>query len=52
VVVLTARDLTAEDCQRLQGQVAHVLGQGAYSRDALLQEVRELVGARAGPGAR
>jgi signal transduction histidine kinase/DNA-binding response OmpR family regulator len=52
VVVLTARDLTPEDRQRLQGQVAHVLGKGAYSRDALLQEVRELVGARAGPGAR
>ncbi len=47
VVVLTARDLTPEDCQRLQGQVAHVLGKGAYSRDALLQEVRELMTGRA-----
>ncbi len=48
VVVLTARDLTPEDRQRLQGQVAHVLSKGAYSREVLLQEVRELMTARAG----
>jgi CheY-like chemotaxis protein len=48
VVVLTARDLTPEDRQRLHGQVAQVLGKGASSRDALLQEVRELITGPAG----
>src|SRR5262249_12988583 len=47
VVVLTSRDLTAEDRERLQGHVADVLSKGAYTRDALLREVRELVGRRA-----
>ncbi len=52
VVVLTARDLGPEDRQRLQGQVEHVLRKGAYSRAALLKEVRDLVAARAGPWGR
>ncbi|MGH7645988.1 MAG: response regulator, partial [Gemmatimonadales bacterium] len=43
VVVLTAKDLTAEDRTRLNGGVERVLGKGAYTREALLGEVRRLV---------
>ncbi len=43
VIVITARDLSAEDRQRLNGYVEKVLQKGTYSRDALLAEVRELV---------
>ena len=45
VVVLTAKDLTAEDRERLNGRVERVLQKGAYTKDALLGEVRRLVGA-------
>jgi GAF domain-containing protein/DNA-binding response OmpR family regulator len=45
VIVITARDLSAEDRRRLNGYVEKVLQKGAYSRDALLAEVRELVAA-------
>jgi CheY-like chemotaxis protein len=48
VVVLTARDLTAEDQARLRGHVDQVLQKG-HTREALLQEVRDLVAARAAP---
>jgi CheY-like chemotaxis protein len=43
VIVITARDLTAEDRRRLNGCVEKVLQKGTYSRDGLLAEVRELV---------
>jgi signal transduction histidine kinase/CheY-like chemotaxis protein len=42
VVVLTAKDLTAEDRRRLSGYVERVVGKGS-SADSLLKEVRELV---------
>jgi len=45
VVVITAKDLTAEDRRRLNGSVERVLQKGATSRDALLAEVRVLVAA-------
>jgi len=45
VIVITARDLSAKDRRRLNGYVEKVLQKGAYSRDALLAEVRELVAA-------
>ena len=45
VIVLTAKDLTAEDRERLNGGVERVLQKGAYTKDALLGEVRRLVGA-------
>jgi PAS domain S-box-containing protein len=45
IVVITAMDLSLEDRQRLEGYVKHILQKGAYSRDELLQEVRELVAA-------
>jgi len=43
IIVITAKDLTAEDCLRLNGYVEQILQKGAYSREALLAEVRHLV---------
>jgi CheY-like chemotaxis protein len=48
VVVLTAKDLSAEDRRRLNGSVAQIVQKGASSRDDLLREVRDLVAARLG----
>ncbi len=45
VIVLTAKDLSAEDRDRLNGSVARILQKGAYGREALLAEVRALVAA-------
>jgi PAS domain S-box-containing protein len=49
VVVLTARNLTADDRRRLNGLVTRIVQKGASSRDDLLREVRDLVAARVGP---
>jgi signal transduction histidine kinase/DNA-binding response OmpR family regulator len=43
VVMVTAKDLTAEDRARLNGQVQHVLHKGSYSRDELLRRMREQI---------
>jgi signal transduction histidine kinase len=43
IIVVTAKDLTAEDRLRLNGSVERILQKGAYRREALLAEVRELV---------
>jgi len=43
IVVVTAKDLTAEDRLLLNGYVERILQKGAYSREALLAEVRDLV---------
>jgi len=43
VIVITAMALTQADQQRLNGYVEQVLQKGSYSRDQLLQEVRDLV---------
>jgi GAF domain-containing protein/DNA-binding response OmpR family regulator/anti-sigma regulatory factor (Ser/Thr protein kinase) len=45
IVVITAKDLTREDRERLNGYVQKILQKGAYGRDELLAEVRELVAA-------
>jgi CheY-like chemotaxis protein len=45
IVVITAKDLTREDRDRLNGYVQRILQKGAYSREQLLVEVRELVAA-------
>gem|GEM_PF-6129139 len=42
VIVLTAKDITKADRSRLNGYVCDVLQKGAYSTQALLDEVREL----------
>ena len=43
VVVLTAKDITPEDRQRLNGCVENILQKGAYTREQLLAQVRQLV---------
>jgi CheY-like chemotaxis protein len=43
VLVLTAKDLTPEDRDRLNGYVERILQKGASTREALLQEVGDLV---------
>ncbi len=43
VIVITAKDLTADDRQRLNGGVEHVFQKSDYDRDRLVAEVRELV---------
>ncbi|MER2265550.1 response regulator [Methylobacterium oxalidis] len=44
VVVLTAKDITAEDRRRLAGQADRVIAKGTLSLADLAREVRELVG--------
>jgi len=43
IVVITAKNLTEEDHQRLNGYVEKILQKGAYGHEELLAEVRELV---------
>ena len=43
VVVITARDLTAEDHRRLNGYVSATVQKSAYSREDMVAEVRDLL---------
>jgi CheY-like chemotaxis protein/nitrogen-specific signal transduction histidine kinase len=43
VVVITARDLTADDHRRLNGYVTAIVQKSAYGREDLLAEVRDLL---------
>ncbi len=43
VVVLTSKDLTAEERALLSGKVERILQKGMYSREALLKEVKKIV---------
>ena len=43
VIVVTAKDLTANDRQRLSGQVEQVLDKSPYTREQLLEYVRDAV---------
>jgi CheY-like chemotaxis protein len=45
IVVITAMSLTEAERQRLNGSVIQVLQKGAYSREELLEQVRNLVAA-------
>jgi adenylate cyclase len=55
VIVVTAKELTDGDHARLNGFVRSIMQKTAFTRNELLEEVRELVHARAarstGPGA-
>ena len=46
VVVVSAKDLTADDRARLKGQVGLILQKGSYSREELLRETSALVASR------
>ena len=48
VVVLTAKDITDEDRQRLNGYVQNILQKGAWDHGDLLGQLKELVSARKG----
>jgi len=48
VVIVTAKDLTAEDHERLNGSVVRILQKGVYGQEELLAEVRALVAASIG----
>ncbi len=43
VIVVTAKDLTPEDQQKLDGSVEQILAKGAYGREQLIQNIRRLV---------
>jgi CheY-like chemotaxis protein len=43
VVVVSGKELTAEDRQRLQGHVQTILQKGDFSREELLREVQQTV---------
>ena len=51
VIVITAKDLTADDRRTLNGYVERVLEKGTYSPEALLHEVCEVVRDRVQPRA-
>ncbi|MGH8678660.1 MAG: response regulator, partial [Burkholderiales bacterium] len=48
VVIVTAKDLTAEDHERLNGSVIRILQKGAYAQEDLLTEVQALLAASIG----
>jgi GAF domain-containing protein/CheY-like chemotaxis protein len=43
IVVITAKDLSRDDRERLNGYVQKILAKGAYGRETLLAEVRDMV---------
>jgi CheY-like chemotaxis protein len=49
VVVVTAKNIDAADRRRLNGYVETILEKGAFTREELLQELRDLVRARLRP---
>jgi CheY-like chemotaxis protein len=49
IVVMTNKDITSEDRQRLNGFVETVLRKSEYSRDELLNKVRGLIATYAYP---
>jgi CheY-like chemotaxis protein len=47
VFIVTVKDLTSDDKQRLNNMAAAVMRKGAFAREAFLQEVRKLIGLKA-----
>jgi CheY-like chemotaxis protein len=47
VVIVTAKELTADEREKLNGQVTRVIQKGGGTRDALLAQIHELVAAGA-----
>jgi len=45
IIVVTAKDVSDQDRERLNGGVERILQKGVYTREALLREVRDLVAA-------
>jgi CheY-like chemotaxis protein len=51
VIIVTAKELTAEERTRLSGLVERILQKGASTRGSLLGEIRDLVAACVPPAA-
>ena len=51
IIVITAKDLTAQDRSRLNGDVVRILQKGAQTNEELLQEVRDFAAHNASPDA-
>ena len=47
VVIVTARELSVDDRARLQGKVEKILQKGMYSREELINQLRNLISSRA-----
>lgn len=43
IIVITGADLSAEERERLTGGVQHIIEKSAYTGEALVKEVRQLV---------
>ena len=43
VVVMTAKDLSTDERERLEGSVHRIIQKGSYTREDLLGEVRRIV---------
>ncbi|MBW4520491.1 MAG: response regulator [Scytolyngbya sp. HA4215-MV1] len=52
VIVITVKDMTREDCLRLNGYAEQIFQQGAYSREKVIAETCQLVTAYARPTCR
>jgi CheY-like chemotaxis protein len=50
IVVLTAKELTEEDRRRLNGDVERIVRKGAFKREELLAELKELIAMHSGRG--
>jgi signal transduction histidine kinase/DNA-binding response OmpR family regulator len=46
VIVITAKDITTEDRQRLSGHTAKILQKSTTGRDELVKEIRAVIGAK------
>ena len=46
MIVITAKDLTEEDRQRLNGEVARILAKDTTNREQLVAEVRQFLTGR------
>ena len=43
VIIVTAKDLTREDVERLNGRVVKVLQKGAYQRRDLVRDIQAMI---------
>jgi hypothetical protein len=49
VIIVTAKDLTRDDVERLNGRVVKVLQKGAYQRRDLVRDIRAMMARRPRP---
>jgi hypothetical protein len=49
VIIVTAKDLTRDDVERLNGRVVKVLQKGAYQRRDLVRDIRAMMARQSRP---